>query len=887
MSTLESNNKKIIHNKKRIWGGVVSVVNPDELHEQLRENFPLAGQLRFTSTAGGQPEELPTIISLLSSMTNPDLEGDTCILLPSRKNVAFLVAVIASLTANREHYPDRLEKYISEGFQIGDRVRILPNGEVYIFEGYHEEEYGRLFKLSFLDDNSNSSRAFPIEKAVRLEKTNASRPKGRGEGWGTAHLSKLDIILGTNTYGNHCLFSNEIMLVGTKKEFLEFLDSVHVSRPENEEFSIPLSEIIPWGVVKMDGSIEFGNYAAASGQPIIAISPRLEYIAAACRTNQEISPRVIIDGASRVKDLQAFDDVVEFSKLLVVADHSQAEQLGELASRDCTVWKLPDEVEDIVGSGSSLLENFQEKYRLAKGFSLASIHCESEFVDEIATCLVRAEKILREEDADEAVFKILSIAYARLLDFSAILHTPAINEFEKVRESIDSAARMVEQQRNWISNEACALLLQAFTGISEGLSPDGAEYRRSKQVRFLEEIEAMKETAGGFAIVCQSNIAASSARSFLSENGLEGILVQTIPEHLSGKIFGEILLTGWPRSKNLLRLADAYNAGKISALSFGFEHRWFTRTAERRGRSLSRWRGDVGLFKSLTGLEGTISIDPDPPYDETGGNAGLFGDVEELETSVSLIKKGTKADTVDQVETRDAKYIGFEGKSYAYLTPDRKVPKITDIVTGSGGADEKASFASVDGLQTGDYVLWRAHTDSDKDMVRLIAEQGMPEGEYEVLREKAGRWKRCLNSIAPDQKEVWQKLKEAGLTKIEATVSNWLFYEDLIGPGEEEDLYIIAKAAGHSDFKEAIPETWGAIKKVRSAHMEAGYKLSQLLFKNLPGQLPELNDTGTLVDLILDEVSIGAVWILQVEMIEEEFEKRPHWDVNRLLWDEI
>lgn len=64
-------------------------------------------------------------------------------------------------------------------------MRILPSGEVYIFTGYFNEEYRSFFKLKFLNDNSNACMSFPLKKAVRLEKTNALRPKGKGQGRNT------------------------------------------------------------------------------------------------------------------------------------------------------------------------------------------------------------------------------------------------------------------------------------------------------------------------------------------------------------------------------------------------------------------------------------------------------------------------------------------------------------------------------------------------------------------------------------------------------------------------------------------------------------------------------------------------------------------------------
>ena len=858
----------------------------DSLEAELLGKFPLLEELRFSLGAHGRPEQLPAVLGLFSAMMDPRLPGDACALLPSREGVAFLVSVLSALTAAQEHFPDLFRKYTTEGFSYGDHVRVMQTGDVYIFAGFFSEKYGNLFKLNFVDDNTNGCRSFPAEKAVYLEKTTKRTPKGRGDSFGDLPLSKLDRIIGTKTYGNHCLFSNEIMLVATKKEFIEFLETVHVSRVESEKPPVPLREVIPWGVVKPDGSIEFGDNAAAAGKPIIAVSPRTEYIAAACRTHQDISPRVIIDGASRVKDLQAFDDIVDFSKLLVVADHSQSDILPDLSKRNCTIWKLPDKLDGFVGNGSSLLGKFQNKYFRASGFEFFSRLCESGPVEEIEVHLASAEKLLRKEEADETTLKIISIAYARLLDLSAIINDPQENELAEIIKGIDTGVALLNQQRTWVDPEAYRLLKEAFEGISTGLSENSGEYRVSKQLKLLEEIKAANSNGVSFAIVCPGNVATSSAKNFLTSNGIEGIPVIPVSEYLTGKSYEEIILTGWPRARTFSRMVDSYNAGKIKALSFKFEHKWFSGSSTRRNRSLSRWKGDESLFKSLTALENVISIDPDQIEEVIADDIERFDRVEEFEFRISNIRKGSQSESFDQIDSRDARYVGFVGSAYGYMSQTHKIPKITNIVRGDIGDQKKTLLATVEDLEVGDLVLFRAHADTDKDMLRLIAEQALGVEEYEALRELAGRWKKCLKSIAVSPYRIWEKLSVGGMKKTEQAVRNWISDDNRIGPGNIEDLHVIAKVAGNPEFAKSIPEIWSSIVRVRGAHLTAGFRLSQLLFSHLPGQLPELNDTETVVDLTLDEVSIGQVVILQIEMIADGYEERPYWDVNRLLWEE-
>jgi len=201
-----------------------------EIKEELSEKFPLLDMLAFYRTGGFvDPETLPPIIALLSSMTDPDIEGDFSVLIPNKYRVATYTAILSAFSAVREHFPHLLKKYVTEGFEIGEYVRVLPSGHVYQFAGFFEEDLGQFFKLRIYNDRSDAVRSFPIREAVRLEKTTRKTPKGKGNTrFGTFVLSDLDKLVDTRTGGNDALLSNEIMLVTSQAEFIDFMENVRV-----------------------------------------------------------------------------------------------------------------------------------------------------------------------------------------------------------------------------------------------------------------------------------------------------------------------------------------------------------------------------------------------------------------------------------------------------------------------------------------------------------------------------------------------------------------------------------------------------------------------------------------------------------------------------------
>ena len=170
----------------------------------LEEKFPLIKELRFFRADHKTAEKLPPIISLMAAMTDPELPGDVCAVLPCRERIAAFTAVLAALSAAKNHFPALHMKYIQKGFQEGERVRVLPSGHVFEFGGFFREKYGDFFRLRFVDSKDGSARSFPIKDAVLLEKTNRKTPKGTGQSQlGSYIASPIDEIINIESGGTN------------------------------------------------------------------------------------------------------------------------------------------------------------------------------------------------------------------------------------------------------------------------------------------------------------------------------------------------------------------------------------------------------------------------------------------------------------------------------------------------------------------------------------------------------------------------------------------------------------------------------------------------------------------------------------------------------------
>ena len=174
-------------------------------------------------------------------------------------------------------------------------------------------------------------------------------------------------------------------------------------------------------------------------------------------------------------------------------------------------------------------------------------------------------------------------------------------------------------------------------------------------------------------------------------------------------------------------------------------------------------------------------------------------------------------------------------------------------------------------------MLFRAS--GGKEFIRLIAEDLLGAEEYKRVRAVAERWKSSLRRLGTSPADVQRRLVAHGLNRTTATVGGWLASPDRIGPGDFQDIELIAKAARDAELHSIRKDVEEAISRIRGTHISAGSKLTLLLLGELSGRLNQLDEQPVLLKL-----DYGEAWVVQVEMVEEKRRNFRSNLVNRLLW---
>lgn len=111
---------------------------PSPIHQKATEvvvRMPLTEEVAISRRAGllvdGTVLPLPTFIRMLvSTALRSQVDGPICVILPTVEDVAPLVAMMAALEMHAVDLPAARARFRDQGLSRGQRVRLLPSGEV-------------------------------------------------------------------------------------------------------------------------------------------------------------------------------------------------------------------------------------------------------------------------------------------------------------------------------------------------------------------------------------------------------------------------------------------------------------------------------------------------------------------------------------------------------------------------------------------------------------------------------------------------------------------------------------------------------------------------------------------------------------------------------------
>jgi len=703
----------------------------------------------------------------------------------------------------------------------------------------------------------------------------------------------LDRLLGTSTFGNQGLFRNEVVLLDSSTGFETFVQSTSL-RPVRSDGEFPsLQTEIPFGDVSPLGAPQAGwlvkwDRRNPSGEPLIAVTSSAETVAAYCIDAPTGSKLVIVNGLSRIRDLQSFDDIHQTQRVVLFADGEDDELIDVLRDRDCRFWELSRaEIEagqEDVPRFRGIVGKLRVSARNSERLILDVECCESRTLDDVCVRLEGLRRFLHDEDQGP-VAKLIARMWGLLNDAATVIKPVSGDERAQRLAQVRALGCDVHANRAWLAREAELALAEAVTTL-EVLLADTADFGATKRAALERAVAECLEAGATAVVLVRNERQAADVLELLRRRSHAGHMKVCTQRELDGACtFDRIVCLSWPTSTTIETVANSLVTSRITLLGYAFERRWLHQfDIRRRSRPRIHQIGEAQKAAIVAGAafgdEASTDGDLAP---ETTESTPTVDDIWGFEQRLRTVRKGAAALPSRAGEIVPARYVSFVGSSYAFLTETHRVVVVTALLSTKGRMKQHLPEQTVGALRPGDFIVFPES--GDRELIHEKADQLLG-NEAHLLRMTARLWKAALWSSKLTPAEFLKEARELGRPRHIATIRNWFADTSQIGPGAgnedlSEDLELIALVTGYEPLKSEIPRVIEVVKTLRGAHLSAGVRLRDVLLERLPEVIGQVEAEGSLVDL----GDLGSAWVVQLESVAISAEPRGRGEVNRLMWE--
>jgi len=842
-----------------------------KLADWLDEKFPEFESIEI-SYGDQDSVPIPYIARLLvSAFLNKN--GSNCVfVIPQAKMLACLTALFSALANTKHNFFKWRDDFADNGLKLKQKVRLIPNNDIYEYGGYLEAHGKKFFRLNVLKTKANrGSTSLPLDEILRLFPTNKKRPKGTGNTKAKANLSDLDKVIDIRSYGNYSLFKNRIILHSSNRKMASFLEMWEIHR-RNESGSIEASlkdlRDFPWGSISREGVLQSFNKYQIYGEPVIAFSSRLSPIDEYCLKQEENSRTVITSNKKAVlEDTYEAQNLCQQQKFFLLTEEIDVVEANELKELGFSIWQLNREE---IFTGINNESDFKEAKKLiplrmmygtAGGDkSIVKIsQSKSPLLETIERNIIEVGKNIYDSDINDQTVQPLKRIYWRSLE---LMETPEKKYQDWLLDQALAVEATLENQASFIGSENIEKLKTVMADIMDDLLPRIKSHSQNKFEIIRNIIESCPSNK--VLVLCRHAEALEALKMRLGN--CQNVTFLTYDEISVAKSSYDVaIMAGWPGKHLFSKLFNSGITDKIESVLY---------------------RNEIAIlnsyFKQKEKAEEAVRLTPEQKAEIIGCDPTLFNKEEGSHTSTSASSENTEIE-LDGVESKEkisifnvdwskrpglppvsvqqqgqaveAFYVSFNNDRCVYLTQTHKLPVIDPRT-------HQYKNKAVAELAGGDIVVFRQG--GDREILKEIAKKIYPES-YENFIVLASEWKCWLNTLGNDASEIWMKLSEYGLQRNITTITNWIKNEDLIGPKNPNDILVIAEATEHSENIEKAAQIATAVKELRGIHVEAGFKLTKLLMTRLSQDLHE--DTRDHENI---ESSLADVELMTVEEVNRE-----------------
>ena len=650
--------------------------------------------------------------------------------------------------------------------------------------------------------------------------------------------------------------SGSIVFVSSIKQTKEFLSSAFIDKRR-------VSDVFYVAQINGDGNIVNITSGQLSGSPAIVIAADLYSVQNAI--SRGLKAKTIIIDISQPNVIEKQLDVYDYLKkidipTICVTDTANSFDLSALVSRGYNLWRWDsDSITEAVINNASGLSG--RRVRNCSKHSVEYRYLDDPYLSNAVQVLCKLKNSI--DDQSPKVVEVFEKMFS--LAFLMLRYPMPLEAMSKARYSLllNTCFLDVEENKRFMSKDVYDCLANAV----DYLKPVFADnYVNNKHEEIRNIVQDTQYRHKSVCIIVPEKMDRLKYQEYCRRYSLScdiSVMYPMESQERLDRCYDLVIVVGWLGNKTMRRLIYAYNARKYIVLTYPCEAMW--EKAHIRGwkRALSN-SGNADIVKRSFGKGKTQVSAARFEHEKTVEDENLEND--ELAAIESIIKTSRYRKYSGNLKSTDmveAYPVGFVGGYLAFYRSGHKALVATNIIVNNGA---KIDNKLPEKIVVGDFIVIR---ESEKDMVRTIADLILERTGKASLRNLALKWKEALKveTLFSSYEEIFKRLQHVGCNKDFATIRNWLVSDDIIQPNDKSDLVCISNATGDQVLKEKLDEIYDAGKVVRSAHVQAGRVLSQRLKVRIVEYVQSLGITDTYniwdpISIQIDE--IGQVKILKV-----------------------
>ena len=775
--------------------------------------------------------------------------------------------------------------YDPTGFVPGEKIKVGNTISEYL--GFYEKNGKQYMKLRF----SDLTYSAPISYLPVFQKVSTNRGVSKFRELKEAHavigdehssLKKLDRVAEMKTH----LVSSVFCLPSSVAAISDQLSKCQICGRK-------ISELFYFCKTDYEGKISNLSAGQLAGIPAVVFASDLYDICKSIKKGNSIQS-IIIDGSNTtalLNQLDALDDLIHLHvPITIVVDIANSFELDQLTMRGFNTWRwnnqsLTQQLYDVVPlSSDKRIKNCAKQmieYQVAAGedisFAMRKLSSHRGEAENYSPSMMRLFEKLNNLTFS-ALRSILPLSYI---------------DSEMAQQALEECSCILKTESIYLTDECVSDYQDAIKALSN-IYTVGYCFKKEQMLKeylkkYCGSIDSENESAIILVIPERSNknTIIKYWQTWCAENSLSINLNVLFPSEyyiLTDLDASITIICGWLKRAIMRKIIYSFNTSRYLILMYDYEDRWKKHDSRRWEKALSLSSNKDIVVNALSANDISISTSLFEPsvIDNSPEEPDELGELELVlrENKFRQYASGGRRinDSVQAIP------INFVGGLLAFYRTTHRVISATRVIMEESNTIE---IKTPDRLAVGDFVVVR---ESDRDLIREIADKILSNSGKSHLREVAATWREALQIelVFRGEDDFFREMHAAGCTKNDSTIRHWIDDDsDTIAPSSKEDLQIIAQITGNETLQEKLDDVYFAAQEVRRAHVLAGRKLSEQLRKTIVGELRNSEEIDPYniwepIDMEID--GIGNVKILKIIDIGSEIIVDAS-DTNRLITD--